>query len=63
MIHVIGQCTRRFIRLRMSLTCKKLESVRLLCGVSQVAVWKTVGFFPGAVAEGRQSQVLDKQLL
>lgn len=52
-----------FNTLRMSLTCQKVEGLRLLCGLSQVAVWQSVGFFPGTVAEWGQSQVLDKQLL
>lgn len=40
-----------------------MESLRLFCGVSQVAVWQGVAFFPSAVVEGGQRQVLDKQLL
>ncbi len=45
------------------LTCQKVESLRLLRGVSQVAVRQRVGLFPGAAVERGQSQVLHKQLL
>lgn len=58
-----ADCPWGSTRLRLPLTCQKVESVRLLRGVSQVAVRQTVAAFPGAVVERGQGQVLDKQLL
>lgn len=53
--------SRQFIR--RVLTLKKVECLRLLRGVSQVAVCKSIGLFPRAAVEWGQSQVLHKQLL
>lgn len=40
-----------------------MEGLRFLRRVSQIAVWKRVAFFSGAVVEWGQSKMLNKQLL